>query len=182
MPVVASTEGVGEIGAGPLGEGKGDTGNGESGESAMHLIWGSQGNCEENQVSQTSSGFPDQAPGRFHCRAFCRKGGKGRNEIGMKAQLVQDQLFTSPPCRPSTGPASAGWRRTQREPASSPECLPGSANGHRSAWQPRSQLGTDPCAQATRPQGSGVAGQGKLIHTLQVYRRSPAFTWRFLSE
>src|SRR5271157_1222109 len=25
-----------------------------------------------------------------------RKGGKGRNEIGMKAQLVQDQLFTSP--------------------------------------------------------------------------------------
>jgi hypothetical protein len=27
--------------------------------------------------------------------AFAR-GGKGRNEIGMKAQLVQDQLFTSP--------------------------------------------------------------------------------------
>jgi hypothetical protein len=25
-----------------------------------------------------------------------RKGGKRRNEIGMKAQLVQDQLFTSP--------------------------------------------------------------------------------------
>ena len=24
------------------------------------------------------------------------RGGKGRNEIGMKAQLVQDQLFTSP--------------------------------------------------------------------------------------
>ncbi|MGD0042542.1 MAG: hypothetical protein ABSE84_19425, partial [Isosphaeraceae bacterium] len=31
--------------------------------------------------------------------AFAR-GGKGRNEIGMKAQLVQDQLFASPPGRP----------------------------------------------------------------------------------
>jgi hypothetical protein len=26
------------------------------------------------------------------------RGGKGRNEIGMNAQLVQDQLFTSPAC------------------------------------------------------------------------------------
>src|SRR5208337_4478330 len=34
---------------------------------------------------------------RFKKRNFkIRKGGKRRNEIGMKAQLVQDQLFTSP--------------------------------------------------------------------------------------
>ena len=43
-----------------------------------------------------------------HCDWSCRdgttppypppfaRGGKGRNEIGMKVQLVQDQLFTSP--------------------------------------------------------------------------------------
>src|SRR5271157_5921494 len=104
MPVVASTEGAGEIGAESLGEGKGDTGNGESGESAMHLIWGSQGNCEENQVSQTSSGFPDQAPGRFHCRAFCRKGGgraqRDRDESAACARPTFHQPTLPPLDRP----------------------------------------------------------------------------------
>ena len=43
------------------------------------------------------------------------RGGKGRNEIGMKAQLVQDQLFTSPEplCRPpfpDAEPVLGPWR------------------------------------------------------------------------
>src|SRR5271157_3694397 len=115
VPVVASTEGAGEIGAEPLGEGKGDTGNGESGESAMHLIWGSQGNCEENQVSQTSSGFPDQAPGRFHCRAFRRKGGERaqRNRDGSAAcarpTFHQPHPTFGHPLPGEEGSRSGGW-------------------------------------------------------------------------
>src|SRR5208337_4439185 len=56
--------------------------------------------------SQHPIQFPGRRPGlecrcpfgaRFKKRNFkIRKGGKRRNEIGMKAQLVQDQLFTSP--------------------------------------------------------------------------------------
>jgi len=42
------------------------------------------------------------------------RGGKGRNEIGMKAQLVQDQLFTSPPLPPLDRPR-ASWLETHPE-------------------------------------------------------------------
>src|SRR5271157_590605 len=74
---------------------------------------------EECERTEREKAWEDLVTGRAGttppCPPFAR-GGKRRNEIGMKAQLVQDQLFTSP--------GWAGWNRKSkiRTPKSQNPC------------------------------------------------------------
>ena len=55
--------------------------------------------CERTERERAWEDFVTGRAGTTPLPPF-RKGGKGRHEIGMKAQLVQDQLFITPAFSP----------------------------------------------------------------------------------